>query len=144
MKVVAQRVRSAEVSVDGKIVGSIGMGMLLLVGVGKDDTEGDAERLADKIAKLRIFEDADGKMNLDLTQIEGEILSISQFTLLADLKKGNRPSFINAAAPEMADRIYQSFNAQLVARGFTVATGIFGADMTITSVAIGPVTIILD
>jgi D-tyrosyl-tRNA(Tyr) deacylase len=144
MKVVAQRVRSAEVSVDGEIVGSIGMGMLLLVGVGKDDTEGDAERLADKIAKLRIFEDADGKMNLDLAHIGGEILSISQFTLFADLKKGNRPSFINAAAPEMADRIYQSFNAQLAARGFAVATGIFGADMTISAVAIGPVTIILE
>jgi D-tyrosyl-tRNA(Tyr) deacylase len=144
MKVVLQRVRSAAVSVEGETAGAIGLGALLLVGVGQGDSEADAGKLAEKIAKLRVFEDAEGKMNLDLAQVSGEILSVSQFTLFANLRKGNRPSFVGAAAPEIAKRIYEAFNVELRARGFKVETGVFGADMTIDLQAIGPVTICLD
>lgn len=144
MKVVIQKVKEAAVAVDGQTLASIKQGFVLLVGVKKGDEQADADYLANKIAKMRIFEDADGKMNLDLAAVQGEILSISQFTLLANTKKGNRPSFVDAAAPDDAIALYGYFNESLRTLGLQVSEGQFGADMAVSLVNDGPTTIILD
>lgn len=145
MKAVIQRVTSASCEVDGKIVGSCNQGFMILFGAAEGDTEEDAVLLAKKTANLRIFEDENGKMNMSILEIKGEILAISQFTLLADVKKGNRPSFINAMEPVSAEKLYKIFCEELRKNGVSlVAEGIFGADMKISLVNDGPVTIIYD
>lgn len=144
MRAVIQRVASARVEVDGKSVGEIGRGLLILLGVEQGDSADDARYLAEKSAQLRIFEDAAGKMNLSLEDVGGQILAVSQFTLLADCRKGRRPGFSRAALPEPADTLYQQFVALLRERGLTVATGIFQAEMQVHLVNDGPVTLLLD
>lgn len=145
MRVVVQRCSRAEVRIDGTTVGQIGKGFVLLVGVTDGDTEAIADVIAKKIAGLRVFEDAEGKMNLALHEVGGAILSISQFTLYADCKKGNRPSFIRAARPETASPLYDYLNRTLRERyGLHVETGRFGADMKVDFINDGPVTILLD
>ena len=145
MKAVIQRVLSSSVEVEGKIVGSCNQGYMILFGAKEGDTDEDALLLARKVAALRIFSDSDDKMNLSILDIEGEILAISQFTLLADTKKGNRPSFINAMKPIEAKRLYELFCDALLEQGIKkVDKGVFGADMKISLVNDGPVTIILD
>ena len=145
MRVVVQRCSRAEVRIDGTVVGTIGRGFMLLVGVTEGDGKEEADVLAKKIAQLRVFEDEQGKMNLALKEVGGAILSISQFTLYADCKKGNRPSFVKAARPEVAEPLYDYFNNVLRAQyGLQVETGRFGADMKVDFVNDGPVTILLD
>ena len=144
MKIVIQRVSEASVTIDGTVHGKIGKGFLLLVGVTDADNEQIARKMADKLSKLRIFEDEQGKMNLSLTQVGGEILSVSQFTLLADCRKGNRPSFTGAGSPEHAEKLYLYLNEYLRSLGFTVEEGIFGAEMKVRLLNDGPVTILLD
>lgn len=145
MRIVLQRVKSASVAIEGSVVGEINQGFLLLVGVGPDDTRDDASYLARKIAGMRIFSDENGKMNLSIDQVGGKILSVSQFTLFADTKKGNRPSFTGAAGPEAANKLYEEFNEILRTEyGLIVETGEFGADMQVSLVNDGPVTILLD
>ena len=144
MRAVIQRVREARVEVDGATVGAIGTGMLVLLGVARDDTVADAAYLAEKTAGLRIFEDGDGKMNLALPEVGGAVLVVSQFTLLGDCRKGRRPGFTEAAPPELADALYGDFAATLRARGLTVATGVFRAEMLVHLVNDGPVTLLLD
>lgn len=145
MKAVIQRVKRADIVVDGKTVGEIGKGFLVLLGVVEGDTEKEAEILASKTAKLRIFEDENEKMNLSLTDVDGEALVVSQFTLCADCKKGNRPSFTPSAAPEIANTLYENYSALLLENGIkNVENGVFGADMQVSLVNDGPVTIILD
>lgn len=143
MKIVIQRVKRAQVSIDQQLRSSIGQGLLLLVGVGPDDGPDDLDYAVRKIVNMRIFSDQEGRMNLSVKDIEGEILSISQFTLHADTKKGNRPAFVKAAPPELASRLYDEFN-QLLAQEVPTKTGLFGADMQVELVNDGPVTIILD
>ena len=145
MRVVLQRVKNASVSVSGERISEIGEGLLLLVGVAKDDGEGEAGWLAEKIAGLRIFNDKDGKMNLGVRDVGGEILAVSQFTLLADTRKGKRPSFIKAALPEEAEPLFDYFCERLRAAGIaSVKTGSFGAMMDVALVNDGPVTIVLE
>jgi D-tyrosyl-tRNA(Tyr) deacylase len=144
MRAVLQRVSQAEVRVGGEIIGKIGRGFLILLGVAKDDTEKDAAYIADKILPLRVFADAAGKMNLALHQVGGELLVISQFTLLADTESGRRPSFIRAAPPDEAKRLYQLFLSLVRNDGVKVETGEFGATMAVSLTNDGPVTIILD
>lgn len=144
MRVVIQRCKDAKVTVDGTVIGEIGKGLLLLVGVTHEDTEKDAKYLADKIAGLRIFEDDAGKMNYSVTNTEGAILSVSQFTLYGDCRKGRRPNFMGAAAPAVAERLYDYFNQELRAGGLQVQTGKFGAMMDVSLTNWGPVTLILD
>ena len=145
MRIVLQRVKSASVSIEGLVVGEIEQGFLLLVGVGPNDTRDDASYLARKIAGMRIFSDENEKMNLSIDQVGGKILSVSQFTLFADTKKGNRPSFTGAASPEAANKLYEEFNEILRTEyGLIVETGEFGADMQVSLVNDGPVTILLD
>ena len=145
MKAVIQRVTSASVEVDGKIVGSCENGYMILLGVADGDTTEDAELLAKKTANLRIFCDENDKMNLSILDINGEVLAISQFTLLADVKKGNRPSFINAMPPQTANQLYELFCQKLLEFGVKkVEKGIFAADMKVSLVNDGPVTIIYD
>lgn len=145
MRVVVQRCSRAEVRIDNTQVGSIRQGFMLLVGITDTDTRADADLLAKKIAQLRVFEDAEGKMNLSLRDIGGAVLSISQFTLYADCRKGNRPSFIRAARPEQASPLYDYFNDTLrTMYGLQVETGRFGADMKVDFINDGPVTILLD
>ena len=144
MRAVLQRVSSARVEVNGETVGAIGAGLLVLLGVEKGDSEDDLNALLEKTASLRIFEDAAGKMNLSVTDVGGSVLVVSQFTLLADCRKGRRPGFTDAAAPDDADRYYQAFVVGLQTRGLNVATGIFQANMQVTLVNDGPVTIMLD
>ncbi len=145
MRIVLQRVKSASVSIEGSVVGEINQGFLLLVGVGPDDNRDDVSYLARKIARMRIFSDENGKMNLSIDQIGGKILSVSQFTLFADTKKGNRPSFTGAVSPELATQLYEEFNEILSTEyGLSVETGEFGADMQVSLVNDGPVTIIID
>jgi D-aminoacyl-tRNA deacylase len=144
MRVVVQRSKEASVTVDGETVGSIKKGFVLLVGVTHEDKEEDALFLADKIANLRVFEDDAGKMNLSLLDQEGEILSVSQFTLYGDCRKGRRPNFMEAAKPEHAVKIYDAFNRFLEAKGLKVETGKFGAMMDVQLTNDGPVTLILE
>ncbi len=144
MRAVIQRVSRAEVSVGGKCLGKIGVGFALLLGVARDDTEADAEFIADRVLGLRVFADAAGKMNLALDTIAGEMLVVSQFTLLADTSGGRRPSFIKAAPPELARVLYERFISLVRARGVKVETGEFGAHMEVALVNDGPVTIIFD
>lgn len=145
MKAVIQRVLSASVSVDGEIKGKTDKGFLVLLGVMDGDTEKEADILAAKIAKLRVFEDSEGKMNLSVLDVEGGILSVSQFTLCADVKKGNRPSFTPSAKPDEAVRLYEYFNSCLKKEGIrSVETGVFGAEMKVNLINDGPVTIIFD
>lgn len=144
MRLVIQRVSQAKVEIDGEILGQINRGFMILVGVEEADTQEDVDYLVRKVAKMRIFNDEEDKMNLSLEQVGGEVLSISQFTLHADTKKGNRPSFIRAARPEQGNELYQSFNKGLEAEGIHVETGEFGGDMQVTLTNDGPVTIIID
>ncbi|QMV43841.1 D-aminoacyl-tRNA deacylase [Cohnella cholangitidis] len=144
MKVVLQRVSEAKVTVEGETVGRIEAGLMLLVGVGQEDTEQDPVWMADKLAGLRIFEDDAGKMNLSVEDVKGSILSVSQFTLYGDCRKGKRPNFMGAARPELAESLYEQFNERLRARGLHVETGRFGAMMDVSLVNDGPVTLILD
>ena len=145
MRTVIQRVTSASVSIGGEVVGEIGKGVMLLLGITPEDTQQDADWLVGKISKLRIFDDANGVMNLSLQDIEGEALVVSQFTLMASYKKGNRPSYIHAAPPAVAIPLYEYFVAQLQqALGRPVPTGRFGADMQVSLTNDGPVTIVMD
>ncbi|WHY76310.1 D-aminoacyl-tRNA deacylase [Neobacillus sp. WH10] len=144
MRVVVQRSKAARVTVDGEVTGQIIKGFVLLVGVTHEDKEEDAAYLADKIANLRVFEDANGKMNLSLLDVGGEILSVSQFTLYGDCRKGRRPSFIEAARPEQAVQLYEAFNGMLREKGIRVETGVFGAMMDVQLTNDGPVTLILE
>lgn len=143
MRAVVQRVSSASVRVGDELVGSIGCGLLVLLGVEDTDTAADAEYIADKITGLRIFEDSGGKMNLAVTDVGGEVLLVSQFTLLGDARKGRRPSFIKAARPELAVPLCDMVTA-CIARSVRTSTGRFGADMAVSLVNDGPVTILLD
>lgn len=145
MRVVLQRVSRAGVAVEGETIGEIGAGLLLLVGIGQEDDESDLAWMADKIAGLRVFEDEDGKMNRSLGELErAQALSVSQFTLYGDCRKGRRPNFMAAARPERAEALYDSFNEKLRAKGIEVATGRFGAMMDVSLVNDGPVTLILE
>lgn len=144
MKFVIQRVNNASVSVDGKIIGAIDKGFMVLIGIGKEDTKKEADRLVDKMLKMRIFDDADGKTNLSLADVNGTLLLISQFTLYADCRKGNRPSFINAAPPQEAQELYEYIISKCKEQVPNVQTGSFGADMTVNLANSGPFTIILD
>lgn len=144
MRVLLQRVREARVTVDGRVTGEIGPGLMLLVCAMEGDTDAAADRLAARIAKLRIFKDADGKMNLSVRDTGGAALVVSQFTLAADTSRGNRPGFSTAAAPEEGKRLYEAFATALAAEGVPVETGIFGAEMAVELVNDGPVTIWID
>lgn len=142
---VVQRCSRAEVRINGQVVGKIGKGFMLLVGFCHEDTPAEVEFLAKKVAGMRVFEDAEGKINLSLADVSGEILSISQFTLYGDARKGNRPSFIHAARPDVAEPLYDLFNKTLREQyGLYVETGSFGADMKVDFVNDGPVTILLE
>lgn len=144
MRAVIQRVTEAAVRIDGEIVGQIGKGFLVLIGVECGDTEADLRYIADKTANLRVFEDENGKMNLALAAVGGEILAVSQFTLLGDARSSRRPSFINAARPETANPMYEQLVADWRGRGIHVECGRFGADMKVSLINDGPVTILLD
>ena len=144
MKIILQKVKKASASVDNKIVGSIDKGYCLLVGVHKESTEEDAKYLAKKVAQARLFEDENDKINLSLKDVDGSILSVSQFTLYADTKKGNRPSFTSAAGAEKANELYEKFNKFLREEGVTVETGIFQTMMEVNIVNDGPVTIVYE
>lgn len=143
MRAVVQRVTHAEVAVDGQTIGSTGRGYLILLGVGQHDTEAQVERLWSKIFKMRIFEDADGKTNLSLADVAGEVLVVSQFTLYANCKRGNRPSFTEAGLPDAANRLYEQFVAR-ARKDVHVETGRFGAMMSVSLENDGPFTIVLD
>jgi len=144
MKVVVQRVSEAHVKVDEEIVGKTGKGFMLLIGIDENDERTDAEWIVQKILNLRIFGDENGKLNLSIKDISGEILCISQFTLIADYKKGNRPSFIKAAKPEKAIPLFEYFKTELSKSDLKVESGIFGADMKVSLINDGPVTIVID
>lgn len=144
MKVVLQRSKQASVTVDGEITGAIDSGYVLLVGITHSDSEADAAYAAKKIAGLRLFEDEDGKMNRSIEEASGSVLSISQFTLYGDVKKGRRPSFVEAARPEQAEPLWLKFNEELRRHGLQVETGKFGAMMDVQLINDGPVTILID
>lgn len=144
MRALIQRVSGASVTVDGETIGKIGRGLLVLLGVGKEDRETDADLLADKVANLRIFNDEAGKMNLSTLDVQGEVLAVSQFTLFADSRRGRRPSYIDAAPPEEANRLYEYFMDRLRSNGVCVQAGRFQAMMDVELVNNGPVTIWLD
>ena len=144
MRAVVQRVSRASVTVDNEVTGSIERGFLVLLGVGEDDTQDDVIYLAGKVASLRVFEDDAGKMNLSLDDVGGKMLVVSQFTLLGDCRKGRRPSFIKAAAPELAEELYRSFVAEVRGQGIEVQTGRFQEHMHVELVNDGPVTLLLD
>jgi D-tyrosyl-tRNA(Tyr) deacylase len=144
MRAVCQRVSEARVLVDGSVVGEVGAGLVVLLGVERGDIEPDAERLAGKVARLRIFEGETGHFDLSLVDVGGSALVVSQFTLIADTRKGNRPSFTRAAPPEEADPLYERFCAALAAEAVPVERGVFGARMAVELVNDGPVTIVLD
>ncbi|MGA9212057.1 D-aminoacyl-tRNA deacylase [Kaistella sp.] len=144
MKAVIQRVSKANVKVDSEIVGEISNGLLLLIGIDEEDEKADADWLIQKILNLRIFGDEEGKLNLSVLNISGEILCISQFTLIADYKKGNRPSFIKAAKPEKAIPLFDYFKTEIAKSALKIESGIFGADMKVSLLNDGPVTILMD
>ncbi len=144
MKAVIQRVSHASVAVDGEVVGKCGHGLMLLLGVAVGDTEKDADALAEKILKLRIFEDGNGKMNLSVKDIDGELLVISQFTLMANYAHGNRPDFLASAKPEEANRLYEYFVERISSGVKHTGKGVFGADMKVELLNDGPVTIVMD
>jgi len=144
MRVVVQRSKEAKVTVEGQVSGSITKGFVVLVGVTHDDQEKDAAFLAEKVANLRVFEDENGKMNLSLLDVAGEVLSVSQFTLYGDCRKGRRPNFMDAARPDHAIEIYELFNSKLREKGVKVETGVFGAMMDVQLTNDGPVTLIID
>jgi len=144
MKAVIQRVSEANVKVDGEIVGEISKGLMLLIGIDENDEKADADWLIQKILNLRIFGDENDKLNLSITDISGEILCISQFTLIADYKKGNRPSFIKAAKPDKAIPLFEYFKQEMKKSGLKIESGIFGADMKVSLINDGPVTIVMD
>jgi D-aminoacyl-tRNA deacylase len=144
VRAVVQRVRDASVSVEGKVVAACERGVLVLLGVAAEDDEADADRLAAKIARLRIFENEDGRFDLSLLDARGEALAVSQFTLIADTRKGNRPSFTAAAPPAQAEPLYERFCEALEREGISVARGVFGARMQVALVNDGPVTIVLE
>jgi len=144
MKAVIQRVSEASVNVDDQIVGEIGKGLMLLIGIDENDEKPDADWLIQKILNLRIFGDENDKLNLSVKNISGEILCISQFTLIADYKKGNRPSFIKAAKPEKAVPLFEYFKEEIAKSGLKIEKGIFGADMKVSLINDGPVTIVMD
>lgn len=144
MRAVVQRVKSSAVAVNHNTVGRIGNGLLVLLGVAKTDHSNDAEYLADKVVNLRIFEDGDGKMNRSLIDIGGEMLVVSQFTLMGDCKKGRRPSFVNAAEPELAEKLYEQFVLKARKNGVPVKTGRFRALMDVSLINHGPVTLIVE
>ena len=144
MRLVIQRVVSASVEVDGDIVGRIGKGFLVLVGVGKEDTEADVEKYLNKMIRLRIFEDENGKTNLSLADVQGELLLVSQFTLMANCKKGNRPSFVDAGDPVRAEELYRYMIRKAQESVPVVEKGIFGADMKVSLINDGPFTIVLE
>ena len=144
MRLVVQRVKNAKVEVEGKTVGSINQGFLVLLGVTHTDTKAEADYLVKKLCNLRVFEDENGKMNLGLKDVGGELLIVSQFTLYADCSQGNRPSFINAAKPDVANELYEYFCEKCREQNIKVEKGIFGADMKVSLLNDGPVTIILE
>lgn len=144
MRLVIQRCREAQVTVEGKVTGQIEFGLTILVGVTEGDTREDAKYLAEKAANLRIFEDEAGKMNLSLLDVQGAVLSISQFTLYGDCRKGRRPNFMQAAKPELAEPLYKAFNDNLRELGVKVETGVFGAMMDVQLINHGPVTLIVE
>lgn len=144
MIALVQRVSQASVKVDSEVVGEIEHGLLVLLAIEPDDNQEKVERMADKVSKYRIFEDENGKMNLNVGQVNGDILVVSQFTLAADTSRGLRPSFSNAAAPDFSNSMYQDFCQKLREKGFRVPTGIFGADMKVSLTNDGPVTISLN
>ena len=144
MRAVVQRVTQSSVTSEGTLTGEIGKGLMVLLGVGEGDTEADVKYMADKIAGLRIFEDADDKMNLSVKDVGGDILVVSQFTLYGDVRKGKRPSFTAAAKPDEANRLYALFCENLRGQGFKVAEGVFQTDMLVKIYNDGPVTILLD
>lgn len=144
MRAVVQRVKQSHVTVKGEIIGHIGHGLMVLLGVAREDSERDADYLADKIAGLRIFQDDDGKMNISLLDIKGDMLVVSQFTLLGDCRKGRRPSFVHAADPEKADTLYRRFVENVRRKGIPVQTGQFQAMMDVSLVNDGPVTLIIE
>lgn len=144
MKIVIQRVSNAQVEVESKIVGAINKGLLLLIGIDENDNTEDADWLVQKIINLRVFGDDEGKLNLSVQDICGEILCISQFTLIADYKKGNRPSFIKAAKPDKAIPLFEYFKSEIAKSGLKTESGIFGADMKVSLLNDGPVTIVMD
>ena len=144
MKIVLQRVKNASVTVDGELISEIGVGYLILIGVSDTDAKADAERLARKIAALRIFEDENGKINRDINDVGGSALVVSQFTLYADCKKGNRPSFVNAGKPDLANEMYLYFADELRKYISDVKTGVFGADMKVSLLNDGPFTLTLE
>jgi len=144
VRAVVQRVKRAEVRVNGRVVGAVGEGMVVLLGVGKEDTQEAAAALADKIVNLRIYDDQQGRMNRSILEIQGGLLCVSQFTLYGDCRKGRRPSYDRAARPDMACRLYEAFVESVRARGITVQTGQFQALMEVELVNDGPVTLVLD
>ena len=144
MRAVLTRVNSASVTIDGEVVGSIGKGFLILLGVGPQDTEKECRYLAEKALGLRVFEDENGKMNLGLDAVNGQVLVVSQFTLYGNCRRGRRPSFAEAAGPELGNKLYEQFLADCEALGYPPQHGRFGADMQVASVNDGPVTLILD
>ena len=144
MRAVVQRVSEASVRVDGRTVAQIGAGLLVLLGVARDDTEADAALLADKVVHLRVFPDDEGRMNRSVLEAGGAVLVVPQFTLYGDARKGRRPSYVDAAPPEEADRLYRHFTARVRASGLEVGEGVFRADMDVSLVNRGPVTLLLD
>ncbi|AQX08327.1 D-aminoacyl-tRNA deacylase [Elizabethkingia ursingii] len=144
MKVVIQRVSESEVVVENQSVGKIGKGFMLLIGIDENDEKQDADWLVQKILNLRVFGDEEGKLNLSILDIKGELLCISQFTLIADYKKGNRPSFIKAAKPDKAIPLFEYFKEEMAKSGLKTESGIFGADMKVSLINDGPVTIVMD
>lgn len=144
MKAVVQRVKAAQVMVDSKVVSFIGNGLVVLLGVQTDDTQKDADMLVDKIIHLRIFEDDTGRMNISLKDVKGELMVVSQFTLLGDCRKGRRPSYIKAAPPEKARDLYEYFIHRTAAQGVTTTSGVFQAMMDVSLINHGPVTLLLD
>ena len=144
MRAVVQKVKRAQVLSEGKLSGEIGQGLVVFLGVTHDDTEVDAKYLAEKVANLRIFEDSEDKLNLSVQDVGGEIMSVSQFTLYGDCRKGRRPSFTQAAKPERANELYEQFNDYLRKEGLNVATGVFQTQMEVSLVNDGPVTMLLD